>query len=566
VKKEKPKIKSRKKKEVGRNLARLAGGGPLGCLPSGKITISPRLLWRQFLLALAYGACFLSLSGLFTGNLPRLARLGSLVPIVVFIVIFLGIIASIVVIGRRWRLEKRGPLGPVKPLLPLLPFSAASLVLGVILGAWLAGLAWHAASSLALNHATHEVVAAGYHVETPASADKDYSDDNAATWLQRVGADQAAKDLMQSDGKSVLGKVPVVFLSDFLRNAANGKTDPGPLAKIKKALSICGKVVDLSKQAARAKQVNWGINTHKPPYEMEVPRMAGLLGTARLLACQAVVDASEGRQEQAVECVRAGLAMGRAVTGTSCLIGDMIGVAINNIALSAAVFVLDKCPVEKARQAWGPYLKPGEPPAGVKKRLEWEFFGIADYYSRLEWMPSKDGLSVISEDWPPSFFDQLSWALYWPFLDFDIASKYRGGKQMLDSLALPYTQMKPAWQKAQDDFEKHAWLLAAISMPRFSEMYAKGLGNTAKMRLTLLAMAMKDYRDENKAWPSSLDKLDFKGLEKDVTLDPFTGEKMRLIKIGGRPVIYSLGPDGVDDKAAVDYEKTKEKGDISWRL
>ena len=48
--------------------------------------------------------------------------------------------------------------------------------------------------------------------------------------------------------------------------------------------------------------------------------------------------------------------------------------------------------------------------------------------------------------------------------------------------------------------------------------------------------------------------------------DPFDGKPMRLAKIGGNPVVYSVGKDGRDDGGLHDSEGDRHEGDLTFRL
>ena len=53
-----------------------------------------------------------------------------------------------------------------------------------------------------------------------------------------------------------------------------------------------------------------------------------------------------------------------------------------------------------------------------------------------------------------------------------------------------------------------------------------------------------------------------------VPVDPFSeGQPLRMTMLDGRTVVYSIGPDGVDDRASIDADLgRKPKGDFLFRL
>ena len=113
---------------------------------------------------------------------------------------------------------------------------------------------------------------------------------------------------------------------------------------------------------------------------------------------------------------------------------------------------------------------------------------------------------------------------------------------------------------------KKGWIFGQIGAPEsVSVYYIRGLDNQARFRLVLLALALKEYKQKHGAWPEYLDELEATGLQGSVLRDPFSEGKLRLKKAGQILLIYSIGPDGVDDQA-VDYDPTTGKGDLVWRL
>jgi hypothetical protein len=51
-----------------------------------------------------------------------------------------------------------------------------------------------------------------------------------------------------------------------------------------------------------------------------------------------------------------------------------------------------------------------------------------------------------------------------------------------------------------------------------------------------------------------------------VPIDPFSGNPMQLTKIKGKPVVYSVGPDGKDDGGLVEWTGSDSPGDIVFRV
>ncbi len=86
----------------------------------------------------------------------------------------------------------------------------------------------------------------------------------------------------------------------------------------------------------------------------------------------------------------------------------------------------------------------------------------------------------------------------------------------------------------------------------------------AQSRLAEIALAMCRDRAKNGKYPEKLDNLvpDFIA---SVPLDPFDGKPIRLKQTESELVIYSIGPDGIDD-GGKRIDPQTQKGDITFEL
>ncbi|MGA2230281.1 MAG: hypothetical protein ABSH22_05225 [Tepidisphaeraceae bacterium] len=78
------------------------------------------------------------------------------------------------------------------------------------------------------------------------------------------------------------------------------------------------------------------------------------------------------------------------------------------------------------------------------------------------------------------------------------------------------------------------------------------------------ALAMTRYRLDHGAFPSHLADLVPAYLDA-VPLDPFDGNPLRFVVKGNRWIVYSIGPDGVDN-GGVETDKVTHKGDVIFTL
>ena len=88
----------------------------------------------------------------------------------------------------------------------------------------------------------------------------------------------------------------------------------------------------------------------------------------------------------------------------------------------------------------------------------------------------------------------------------------------------------------------------------------------AEVRCATAALAAERYRVTEKRWPANLDALVPKYLDA-VPNDPFDGRPLRIHRLPDGVVIYSVGPDRVDDGGKLDRKEPGSVGsDIGFQL
>jgi hypothetical protein len=86
------------------------------------------------------------------------------------------------------------------------------------------------------------------------------------------------------------------------------------------------------------------------------------------------------------------------------------------------------------------------------------------------------------------------------------------------------------------------------------------------LRGTQCLVALRRWQFEHEALPKDLDTLVKAAGMPRVPIDPFSGQPLRMTVIERKPVIYSVGPDGKDDKAILESKGGNQPGDLIFRL
>jgi hypothetical protein len=87
------------------------------------------------------------------------------------------------------------------------------------------------------------------------------------------------------------------------------------------------------------------------------------------------------------------------------------------------------------------------------------------------------------------------------------------------------------------------------------------------LRGTLCLVALKRWQLAHPELPRDLASVLAEAGVKEAPIDPYSGEPFRLATVAGKPVIYSIGPDGVDDHGEFDnLDGRNESGDMLFQL
>jgi hypothetical protein len=136
---------------------------------------------------------------------------------------------------------------------------------------------------------------------------------------------------------------------------------------------------------------------------------------------------------------------------------------------------------------------------------------------------------------------------------------------VLDALALPPQELNLRLDQL-DAQAKNGPFLAVLFTPACQKVAANYYRTQARLQCTIVGLAMERYRMKQDRWPNQLADLVPQYLAQ-VPTDPFDGKPLRFRQQVDHVVIYSVGPDGVDDGGNVSNADRAPAGtDIGFRL
>jgi hypothetical protein len=284
-----------------------------------------------------------------------------------------------------------------------------------------------------------------------------------------------------------------------------------------------------------------GLNFEKmfPTAGLQEERNAGLL--LNLHAREAI---ARGRISEAAADTTAIFRMSRHLGQRPTMIAGLVGVGIDAMGNEMLELVLPKVtrPEELAglhpegRVSLGRMF-------GQAIRGE-ERFGLMMYRNMPEGLRTfSDGRTTIV-DTPLLNSRTSSGAAYFRVFYLDVGT-YAALMEMMQNWSVaPYHEIRDQLPRADDLRRKDLFLsIVTPSMSRAIEVLARAEARDACGRL---AVAATRFRIDHGALPNRLKELVPQYLE-GIPLDPFDGKPLRLAVKEDRRIIYSVGPDGVDD-------------------
>jgi len=289
--------------------------------------------------------------------------------------------------------------------------------------------------------------------------------------------------------------------------------------------------------------------------------LAKFRALARLLAWEAGVLEAKGEMDGSLENCLAAIKMGNGVKSATCVIENLVGVAIAAIGGSSLESVLsdarDPELCLEATRRLGELRSSGVNCSGI---LRHELEVIAEIYSDPDVLREiasglgadgrqrYQGLGELSEEELRERMQQLP-ALLGP---------------LAEAAALPYPEFAalPGANVDEDSafgrFVEQQW-----------DLY-KGLVATLYRKEAMIAAyevlaGVKLYQLQSGAFPESLDQL-VPACLSEMPKDPFSGEPFKYLRTGEGAIVYSVGPDMKDDLAEKITTGGMREGDIVFQL
>lgn len=343
---------------------------------------------------------------------------------------------------------------------------------------------------------------------------------NADTFLRRADDDLDAiqKELMALYPKTVF---------------PTGKPSPADRDRLEKLFAAYPKVMPLLEQAAACPDYDPQIDVTQPPSQLVgsfMDRVSKHRTLARVLRAHTALRLSQGRPDDALAAQLLTLRLARKWRADPVLIGYLVTVACESVAMEGANQVLQTGPVS----------------ASTRQALDAEL-ALHDNLDGLRWALRSErafSLSTLRElfgsvFWPPRVFTNDVMLRILDLFDHHLQGTSR---PYSEAVSRNYVDSSPGG--VPNPFRALVTLLEpSLVSTRQAAERSRALFRSLRVLNALQARAGGDDHTPD---------LATLGLPPEATVDPFNGEPLHVKKLPEGWMVYSVGSDGVDDGGTLD--------------
>ena len=125
----------------------------------------------------------------------------------------------------------------------------------------------------------------------------------------------------------------------------------------------------------------------------------------------------------------------------------------------------------------------------------------------------------------------------------------------------------PRWKTHEANFKRvrlstlgiYTSTLPLLLVPALPSTGTADARYQAYLGTTALLVAFERHRRKTGSWPETIEAID-PSILPQAPIDSFSGKPFRMDRREGRIVIYSIGPNGVDEHGAVEIKKLNRGG------
>jgi hypothetical protein len=296
--------------------------------------------------------------------------------------------------------------------------------------------------------------------------------------------------------------------------------------------------------------------------------------TARMLSLEVLLQAQEGKTDEALTSCRAILNAGRSFGDEPVLISQLVRIACRAIAVGHMQRTLAQGkPADAALRQVQQLMEKEEPEPLLLIGLRGERGGFDRFLAAIQSGQLKlSGKELAALSGSTSSASDHSWqmaslSVYLPgFISSQRAALLRHMTRAIEIAKLPPNQQAHEMEQLDANTKQQAVLVRLLA-PALSKVANGCLRSRVELRCAIAALAAERYRRDKGRWPDSLEALRASDYLTQVPVDLYDGKPLRFRRLDDGLLIYSVGPDGADNGGFIDREKLYAPGtDMGFRL
>ena len=335
--------------------------------------------------------------------------------------------------------------------------------------------------------------------------------------------------------------------------------------------------LDLIRRAADRDTCRFQRDWTRPSIGMLLPEMQSLRTAARLLVLDARREAADGNAEDALRDVARIQRIGRHAASEPILISNLVGIAIDTMALDTLAQVLPTLRKSDLAVLDAPEIRDliATPPAFASHLYGEEAFGLSIFADLADDQRSVNDLVYLLGNGQPQPSVLRGLPLSLPYRVFFLPADLAGYRSIMTQYqaAASRTEPYPDLTKRIDAIEtqtrdRSPGMLSSMIVPALGAVFKAQTRSIANHRAATALVAATKQRLETGAVPETFDKLAAQ-LVPPASRDPFTADQPLVMKrTDDSLLVYSVGPDGEDDGGPVTPGADKVEGndDIGLRM
>lgn len=306
----------------------------------------------------------------------------------------------------------------------------------------------------------------------------------------------------------------------------------------------------------------------RPNYATALPEISQLREAAKLLALNARVKAADGDVRSALQDIKTMFVISQHVSTERPIICLLVSMTVEQLATDTLQEVLAGRKVSEDDLTQFDSLNRTPSYQRLLERcvrLEEAFvLSLSSDIGRGE-LGFADWAQELPDRNPALNCPALNVAYRVFLLSDDVMDQRRLSYQWRELASQPYCEARLQWKQFDDKLrDGPTGLLTSLLTPAMGCCAEQAAMADARRQAIRLALAMEQYRARHDQFPDQLDDL-VPEIMPAVLRDPFDGKPMRMRYTDHRWIIYSIGPDMVDNEGAK-YDKPHKTGDITFEL